>query len=630
MPSSPADLEFQLYHQGADEEGPFYGLRLSFQLPGSGEREVFSAPTPLRFDEDALRARKLGDYSRYGEELARQLLADGDVCSRFTAHLKVAASHARPVHIRLFLDPNALRLHGLLWETLRLADAATPLFNGENIRFSRYLSKGEGAAAASMKAKPAAAVRGLVAVAAPNGLERLRPPLAPVDVLKELQTAHDGLGDIPADDLVSDAAATGRVNLTAIAARLRAGYDILYLVAHGWLPADGEPRLCLEKGDGTPDWVRGSELATTIMNLSPDHRPQLVVLVSCQSAGADGEWLTTDEGALAGLGPRLAAAGVPAVIAMQGNLKMATAAIFLPAFFAELRRDGQVERAMAVARNEALDKERPDWWMPALFTRLVDGRVWTPGPAEAAATLPRQDFEPETIYIPAGPFLMGSPRGEGIPNEETEPHSVDLPAYRIGKRPVTNKEFAEFLRQEKRPASMSLCWEGEIPPAGQEEAPVTGVSWELAKAYCDWLSRANGRGRVYDLPHEAEWEKAARGPDGRAFPWGDVWQADGPGQPGFYGCLGMAGGVREWTRSLWGVSRKQIDRSYRYPWQNDGRHDPEALPVVRRIYRGSAADENEMDMRCARRRSSAPDQAGDPGRRFGFRVVMRLAQKEAD
>ncbi len=53
-------------------------------------------------------------------------------------------------------------------------------------------------------------------------------------------------------------------------------------------------------------------------------------------------------------------------------------------------------------------------------------------------------------------------------------------------------------------------------------------------------------------------------------------------------------------------------------------------PASQRERRVGTADENEMDMRCARRRSSAPDQAGDPGRRFGFRVVMRLAQKEAD
>lgn len=631
MPSSPADLEFQLYHQGADEEGPFYGLRLSFQLPGSGEREVFSAPTPLRFDEDALRARKLGDYSRYGEELARQLLADGDVCSRFTAHLKVAASHARPVHIRLFLDPNALRLHGLLWETLRLADAATPLFNGENIRFSRYLSKGEGAAAASMKAKPAAAVRGLVAVAAPNGLERLRPPLAPVDVLKELQTAHDGLGDIPADDLVSDAAATGRVNLTAIAARLRAGYDILYLVAHGWLPADGEPRLCLEKGDGTPDWVRGSELTTTIMNLSPDHRPQLVVLVSCQSAGADGEWLTTDEGALAGLGPRLAAAGVPAVIAMQGNLKMATAAIFLPVFFAELRRDGQVERAMAVARNEALDKERPDWWMPVLFTRLVDGRVWLPGSPDARPEIETERFEPETVYIPAGPFLMGSP-----------PDKVDLAAYRIGKFPVMNWQYQVFLHETKRGARPEMRWDGGQPFKGEEEHPVTGVTWCDALAYCHWLSGKTGKmgktGRTYTLPSEAQWERAARGVDGRTYPWGNEWQ-DGrchvskegvasvklyPAQieHGGQGVFDLVGNAPEWTRTIWGL--EPLEPHYPQPWQDDGRDDLGANSQMRRIVRGGAASDPPEKLRCAARSSTLPLQPGPFGKRHGFRVMMVL------
>ena len=69
---------------------------------------------------------------------------------------------------------------------------------------------------------------------------------------------------------------------------------------------------------------------------------------------------------------------MPAVIAMQGNLTMQTAAAFMPVFFAELRRDGQVDRAMAVARGAV--RERPDWWMPVLFMRLRSGRIgYNPG-----------------------------------------------------------------------------------------------------------------------------------------------------------------------------------------------------------------------------------------------------------
>jgi hypothetical protein len=79
----------------------------------------------------------------------------------------------------------------------------------------------------------------------------------------------------------------------------------------------------------------------------------------------------------------MAAAGVPAVLAMQGNVTMRTAGAFISAFFRELQKDGQVDRAMAVARATVLN--RSDWWVPVLFTRLKSGRLWyTPGFAGSA------------------------------------------------------------------------------------------------------------------------------------------------------------------------------------------------------------------------------------------------------
>ena len=77
---------------------------------------------------------------------------------------------------------------------------------------------------------------------------------------------------------------------------------------------------------------------------------------------------------------------MPAVIAMQGNVTMKTAAAFMPVFFQELRRDGLVDRAMAVARGAVRD--RPDWWMPVLFMRLKSGRIgYKPGFGDEARGL---------------------------------------------------------------------------------------------------------------------------------------------------------------------------------------------------------------------------------------------------
>ena len=100
------------------------------------------------------------------------------------------------------------------------------------------------------------------------------------------------------------------------------------------------------------------------------------MLNSCQSAAQGGVQTTTDNGVLAGLGPRLAGAGVATVIAMQGNVSMETASLFATKFFAELQDDGVVDRAAAAARRSLRDQNRPDWWVPALFSRLRSGRTY--------------------------------------------------------------------------------------------------------------------------------------------------------------------------------------------------------------------------------------------------------------
>jgi hypothetical protein len=98
------------------------------------------------------------------------------------------------------------------------------------------------------------------------------------------------------------------------------------------------------------------------------------VLASCQSGGPGNEPHTTDDGTLAALGPRLAEAGIPAVLAMQGRVSMQTIAELMPVFFRELQRDGQIDHALSVARG--MVRERPDHWMPVLFMRLKSGRIW--------------------------------------------------------------------------------------------------------------------------------------------------------------------------------------------------------------------------------------------------------------
>ncbi|MGE5154626.1 MAG: CHAT domain-containing protein [Bdellovibrio bacteriovorus] len=123
----------------------------------------------------------------------------------------------------------------------------------------------------------------------------------------------------------------------------------------------------------------GDDLARRVADLRDP--PRLMVLASCESAGT-GEVQGADEATAAGaqtspqaaLAPLLAAAGVPAVLAMQGQISMETTASAMPCFFSELVKDGQLDRALAVARGRVRD--RPDAWVPALFLRLRGGRLW--------------------------------------------------------------------------------------------------------------------------------------------------------------------------------------------------------------------------------------------------------------
>ncbi|MEW6352776.1 MAG: formylglycine-generating enzyme family protein [Pseudomonadota bacterium] len=157
-----------------------------------------------------------------------------------------------------------------------------------------------------------------------------------------------------------------------------------------------------------------------------------------------------------------------------------------------------------------------------------------------------------TVVIPAGAFLMGTDSVQS--NDENRPqHRVELPAYRIDKYPVTNAQYARFVAATgHRPPSY---WENGKIPAGQELHPVTLVSWYDAKAYAEWAGKR--------LPSEAEWEKAARGTDGRRWPWGDAMDPRRlntyynvgattpvtayPKGASPYGVMDMAGNVSEWT-----------------------------------------------------------------------------------
>lgn len=211
--------------------------------------------------------------------------------------------------------------------------------------------------------------------------------------------------------------------------------------------------------------------------------------------------------------------------------------------------------------------------------------------------------------VPAGKFLMGDER-----------HEVEIPyAFRMARFPVTVAQSREAV--EAGGVEFKIP-EGLGRPANQ---PMTVVSWLEARAFCAWLTRKwREEGRIESdwevrLPSEAEWEKAARGTDGRQYPWGDEFEAErvnvqetGIGQPSAVGCFPrgvspwgceeMSGNVWEWTLSLW----------------EDGSNSIEELTEKSRVVRGGSYVSGSRLVRCAYRHWLVPRYRYDD---VGFRVV---------
>ena len=243
---------------------------------------------------------------------------------------------------------------------------------------------------------------------------------------------------------------------------------------------------------------------------------------------------------------------------------------------------------------------------------------------------------PDLVEIPGGPFVMGADRARDPLAYDNERWSraageatVDIPLFYIARHEITVAQFSAFAR--------ATGWKADPQAAaGPPTHPVTFVTWPDALSYCRWLDgmltaspdtppqlrqRLNEGWRV-SLPTEAEWEKAARGTDRRAYPWGNeprrdranygntattpVGQFSCPECP--YGLADMSGNVWEWTSSP--------SQPYPYdPADDRANLNADALWVMRGGHYGDAARNVRTTTRGA----------ADPGARrafIGFRVVV--------
>jgi len=246
--------------------------------------------------------------------------------------------------------------------------------------------------------------------------------------------------------------------------------------------------------------------------------------------------------------------------------------------------------------------------------------LWLAGAAAAMALAPSLPLAadetpavlPAVVQIPAGPFITGSTDAERQAGYELDEAAygnnrtrlgrwydgerpfgpAETGGYVITQTPITNRQYAAFVVATGHPApdvdpetwaayglnhsydeTRRFAWTGGRPPPGREDHPVVLVSYADALAYAEWLSGLTGQ--TWRLPTEAEWEKAARGTDGRRFPWGNFWNptvlnsADQgpfdtlpvgsfPKGASPFGLLDAAGQVFEWTGSSAGPGRRIV------------------------------------------------------------------------
>ncbi len=247
--------------------------------------------------------------------------------------------------------------------------------------------------------------------------------------------------------------------------------------------------------------------------------------------------------------------------------------------------------------------------MNRLFKIIFSGLILFPLTALAAGASANRNGG-EMVIIPAGPFWMGDDHG---PEDERPRHQVVLAEFLMNRTKVTNAQFASFMNAKGTHAASGQRWydtddnDARIhrrngrwtADAGHENHPVVEASWYGALAYCHWLGRR--------LPTEAEWEKAARGGDGRKYPWGNDppdksrahfgggWNelkpvGEFPKGASPYGLLDMAGNGWEWVSSAY----------FPYPYDaTDGRENP-SRDLVRGT-RGGGHDSTASELTATNR-----------------------------
>lgn len=223
-------------------------------------------------------------------------------------------------------------------------------------------------------------------------------------------------------------------------------------------------------------------------------------------------------------------------------------------------------------------------------------------------------FAEKLVNIPGGDFFMGTDEANRTHNQQRQ-RRVYVKKFYLTTHEVTNREYEQFILAggyNKEPLWSSKGWRfikknrivfpaaWNVPGFRQPNSPVVGVSWYEAQAYARWAKKR--------LPTELEWEKAARGTDGRRYPWGNSLKSDVgyrafswpysvgsfPANVSPYGIYDMAGNVWEWVADWYGNETTSNDKMQR------------ATQSRRKILRGGGWGSNRRQLQVTYRRSELP------------------------
>ncbi|MFC1706530.1 formylglycine-generating enzyme family protein [Planctomycetota bacterium] len=305
-----------------------------------------------------------------------------------------------------------------------------------------------------------------------------------------------------------------------------------------------------------------------------------------------------------------------ATIAIQTKLGQDKAVI-------EFERTNVTVRLIEAPPEQAPEKDKSGWHgekMPEGMRKAEEKNVYLWSAPEG--------LEIQMVYVPPGDFVMGSDDGD---DDEKPRHKRAMPwGYYVGRYETTWKEYRAFCRATGRATPTTPRW------GGKDDHPVVNVSWDDTKAFCDWAGLS--------LPSEAQWEKAARGTDGRQFPWGNDWNPqllnfndssctdghdwqDTSADDGYgytapvgsyvagkspFGAHDMAGNVWEWCADWYDENAHE-----RYA---KGQTNPPAQGELR-VLRSGGWDSHAVLCRCALRSRFPPPNQCDF---LGFRPVKNL------